>query len=78
MLFLGTNWSDVAGGNMYKEKGYWTIDIHTEFKDYESETDKFIDWITPYIVGRKAKQYLGWSKNENVGIRINIYIERKN
>ena len=54
-LFLSTNGSDIQGGRLYKENDYWTVDLHTEFKDYENEIDKFIDWINPYIVGRKKK-----------------------
>jgi len=77
MLFLSTNWGDIQGGKMYQEKEYWVVDLHTEFKNYDSEIDKFIDWITPFIVGRKKKQYVGWWKSESMDSRINIYIERE-
>jgi hypothetical protein len=76
MLFLSTNWGDIQGGKMYQEKEYWVVDLHTEFKNYDSEIDKFIDWITPFIVGRKKKQYVGWWQSESMDSRINIYIER--
>jgi hypothetical protein len=76
MLFLSTNWSDIQGGKFYQQGGYWVIDLHTEFKNYDSEIDNFIDWITPFIVGRKKKQYVGWSKHEAMNQRDNIYIER--
>ena len=77
-LFLSTNGSDIQGGKLYKENDYWTVDLHTEFKDYDNEIDKFIDWINPYIVGRKKKQYIGKWKDENMNNYINIYIEREN
>ncbi len=76
MLFLSTNWGDIQGGKMYQEKEYLVVDLHTEFKNYDSEIDKFIDWITPFIVGRKKKQYVGWWQSESMDSRINIYIER--
>jgi hypothetical protein len=77
MLFLSTNWGDIQGGKMYQEKEYWVVYLHTEFKNYDSEIDKFIDWITPFIVGRKKKQYVGWWQSENMDNRINIYIKRE-
>jgi hypothetical protein len=77
-LFLSTNGSDIQGGKMYMENGYWTVDLHTEFKDYDNEIDKFIDWINPYIVGRKKKQYIGKWKDEDMNNYINLYIEREN
>lgn len=76
MLFLSTNWGDIQGGKMYQEKGHWVVDLHTEFKNYDNEIDKFIDWITPFVVGRKKKQYVGWWQSESMDSRINIYIER--
>ena len=76
MLFLSTNWGDIQGGKFYEENGYWVIDLHTEFKNYDSEIDKFMNWISPYVVGRKKKQYVGWWQGESMNERINIYIER--
>lgn len=44
----------------------WILELDAEFKNYDSEIEKFIDWITPFVkIGRKNKIYLGWSKNEN-------------
>lgn len=36
--------------------------IHGEVKAGDSEIDKFVDFISPHVKGRKKKQYLGWSK----------------
>lgn len=76
MLFMSTNWGDIKGGNFYKEKGYWVLDLHTEFKNYDDEIDKFIDWISLFIAGRKKKQYLGYWRGETMDRQVNIYIER--
>lgn len=79
MLFLSTNWDDdLKGGNMYQEKGLWVIDLDVDFKDYGKKIDSFIDWITPYVLGRSKKQYVGWYRVEYYDYTINIYIERKN
>lgn len=77
MLFLSTNWDeDMQGGKLREDKGNWTVNLHTEFKNYDDEIDKFMDWITPYIVGRKKRQYVGQYQGENMDNPINIYIER--
>jgi len=77
MLFLCTNWDETMQGSLfYKEKDYWILDIHTEFKNYNGEIDHFIDWITPFIVGRKKKQFVGSWQGEQMDSPINIYIER--
>jgi hypothetical protein len=75
-LFLSTNWDDeMQGGKMYFGK-YWTIDIHAEFKNYDDEIDKFMDWISPFVVGRKKKQYVGYYQGESLNFQVNLYINR--
>jgi hypothetical protein len=75
MLLTATNWDDkMQGGSFYKKGDYWALDLHTEFKNYDNEIDHFIDWVTPYVVGRKRKQYLGWWQSEGCEYKINIYI----
>jgi len=77
MLFLSTNWDDeMQGGKLYKENSRWVLDLHTEFKNYDGEIDHFFDWITPFVVGRRKKQYVGYWKNENIDYQINLYVER--
>jgi hypothetical protein len=77
MLFLSKNWDDnLGGGKFFKDGDYWVIDLDTEFKNYDNEIKKFIDWVSPFVVGRKKKQYVGWYRGEDGQNRINIYIER--
>lgn len=76
MLLLSTNWGDIEGGRMYEESGYNVVDLHTEFKNYDGELGKFLDWIYPFVLGRKKKQYIGWWQSEDMDERVNIYIER--
>lgn len=76
MLLLSTNFGGISGGKFYQEKENWIIDLHTEFKNYDDEVDKFIDWVSPFVLGRKKKQYVGWYKGENDSNRTNIYINR--
>lgn len=77
MLFLSTNFdNDMPGGKFYEKGHYWVLDLHTEFKNYGSEVDHFMDWITPYIAGRKKKQFVGSWQGENDDNQTNIYINR--
>jgi len=77
MLFLSTNFDDeMQGGRFYEENGRWTINLHTEFKNYDNEIDNFFDWIKPFIVGRKKKQYVGYYRGEDAEAQTNLYVER--
>jgi len=77
MLFLSTNWNDeMQGGRFHEENGRWIINLHTEFKNYDSEIDNFFDWIKPFIVGRKKKQYVGYYRGEHTKAQTNLYVER--
>jgi len=77
MLFLSTNFNDgMKGGRFYEENGKWTISLHTEFKNYGSEIDNFFDWIKPFVVGRKKKQYVGYYRGEDAEAQTNLYVER--
>lgn len=77
MLFLSTNWSDSLEGSVFVELDkYYQLLIHTEFKNYDQEIQKFVDWINPYLIGHKKKQYIGYWRSENYNREINIYVER--
>jgi len=77
MLFLSTNWDpDMQGGKFYEKDGRWVLDLYSEFKNYDSEISKFLEWISPYIVGRKKKQCVGYSKGESWDYRENLYVTR--
>jgi hypothetical protein len=77
MLFLSTNWTpNLQGGKFYQEGGYWKIDLHTEFKNYNNEIKHFFNWIKNYSVGRKKKQYVGWHKGEDMNNPIHMWIIR--
>lgn len=77
MLFLSNNFRDDIETSQFKlVKNRWEINIHSEFKNYDNEIELFIDWIKPYIIGRKKKQYVGFYEVEGHDKKINIYIER--
>jgi len=77
MCLLANNFDpNIQGGKFYKKGDYWTIEIHSEFKNYDQEIDNFFNWIKPFIVGRKKKQYVGCYKGEDTNEYTNIYVER--
>lgn len=76
MLLISKNWPRLQGGKFYKQKGYWCLDLHTEFKNYGNEICEFVDWISPMVAGRKKKEYVGYYRSESCDSETNIYIER--
>jgi hypothetical protein len=76
MLFIANNFDETKQSIMNLKGARYEIEIHSEFKNALEQIDLFIDWITPYVLGRKAKQYLGYYRVEGM-TPINIYIKRK-
>ena len=75
MLFLGNNFCGEVGISKFiEDKYYYSLIINSEFKNYDNEINEFIVFITPYTIGRKKKQYIGWSLREDNDKRENIYI----
>lgn len=52
------NWQEWPGGYL-DVSDITVIGGHSNFKDYDQEIEKFIDWLEPYIVGGAA-----WSHYE--------------
>lgn len=52
-------------GSITKQNNLYIIDIKTEFKNYDDEIDKFLEFIEPYIIQRNKTKYLGYSLNED-------------
>lgn len=75
MLLLANNWDDKKSSTFIKGE-YPELEIFTEFKDCDDEIEKFVDFISPYVVGRKDKQYIGWYKDEGMETRSNLYVVR--
>lgn len=64
MCLISNNWDDEKYSKFYKNGKFWRLEIDTEFKNYDSEITHFLNWIQPYIIGRKQKKYVGWRKGE--------------
>lgn len=55
------------------ERRYYTVEIWSCFKNYDNEVEKFLEWIKPFVIGRKKKIYLGWWMVEGMDHRFNEY-----
>lgn len=78
MLLISNDFGSTKGSSFeLLPNGYYSISIDTQFKNYDDEVDKFIDWITPYVAGRKKKHYVGYWKVEGCEYDINIYINHQ-
>lgn len=75
-IFLPSQFLETQENTLDFQNGRYIISIHSEFKNYDQEIEKFVDWIKPYVIGRKKKQYVGYFRNENSNNKTNIYIER--
>ena len=79
-LFHCKNWDEhTMGMRLYHcvgKEGRYDLKINSEFRNYDSEIAKFVDWIHPYVAGRKKRQYVGWHLYEHAERRTNIYILR--
>lgn len=51
------------------------LKIDCKLKNYDSEIDKFVDWIKPFVKGHKKKLYLGQSRGETADYYRNYYKE---
>jgi hypothetical protein len=75
-MLVANNFGITKGSTFTKPFNYWILELDTEFKNYDNEIYHFIHWITPYVVGRKKKQYIGWSKTEGRNDRNYLHIHR--
>lgn len=77
-IFMGPNFHHEHGAKFILTKsGYYDLEIHCDINYGVEEVCQFIDWITPYVAGRKRKQYIGWWQQDDLyRVRINEYINR--
>lgn len=59
-----------------KTKNGYILELHTDINYEDGELDTFIDWIKPYVLGRKKKVYLGWFERDEDYEKTNVYVIR--
>lgn len=61
-------------------KGYHYLELHASINHAYEELIQFTNWITPYVAGRKKKQYIGYWRDEAFEKRdpdVNIYVNKQ-
>lgn len=56
------------------DSGYFELGLWTDINHGIDEINQLIDWITPFVAGRKKHFYIGYYKGETDEKRTNIYI----
>ena len=65
------------GETSFTKKGnHYFLQIACDINYEDGEIDRFCDWIYPYIVGHKPKEYIGYRQGEDEDRRRNIYLSR--
>lgn len=54
--------------------GNYLLTIDAEFKNYDQELQKFLDWIIPYVSTRKRITYIGWWSHDEMHERRPIHL----
>jgi hypothetical protein len=57
-------------------KNGWELAIHTDINYESEELNTFIEWIKPYVLGRKKKVYFGWCRRDDEYEDTNVYLHR--
>lgn len=77
MMLIANDFDPKLGSTFKKgEFGRWWLVIETDFKNYDDEIRKFVNWISPYAASSKKKQCIGWYCIDADKVRNNIYVER--
>ena len=85
-LFETSRWACLGGAssayfdaqphyNFRNEHGSYFVSIRTNFKNYESEIEKFLDWVTPYL-NKFEGDFLGFSRYEETEEPTLIYMPK--
>lgn len=56
---------------------HYVLFLHSDIKYGREEIIAFCDWIAPYVIGHKPKEYIGWYRGDEDNKPTNLYIERK-
>lgn len=75
-VLIFNDWGTTKGSKFIENDHGVVINIHVNFKNYDDEIDQFLDWIKPYIRGRKKKTYIGWWRPENMREQLHVHLHR--
>ena len=74
LLLTSTNGGYTGGSRFTKLEDKYVLNLHTEFKNYDNEVDKFINWMSSFLEYKRRPHYVGYKNFEDTG-RCGLYIE---
>ncbi len=83
-FFTLKNWDTIFMSNYWlKEETYfkneneqWRLRVACDINYGRNEILQFTEWISPYVIGHKPKEYIGQLDGEDRGDKQNVYIQR--
>ena len=73
--FDGQTDSKLFVDNLYEDEPMYYLNVRSNLKNYDSEIEKFMDWLSPYI---KTDGFLGYKRYEEDDDPTLIYLEYDN
>jgi hypothetical protein len=75
-FFIAPRWYQLLHGSFIRHAvtGNYLLILDAEFKNYDGELQKFLDWIIRYVSNRKRIMYLGWWSHEGIDDRMPIHL----
>lgn len=70
--FDGQTDSKLFVDNLYKDAPMYFLNVRSNLKNYDSEIEKFMDWLAPYIA---TNGFLGYKRYEEADDPTLIYLE---
>lgn len=76
LIFMTSAFLDSRPRFIRKPNGYYELELHCDINYGNQEIKEFIKWISPYVAGRKKRQYIGQWRGETMDLFVNEYVER--
>lgn len=87
-FFLTERWPSVIRGNTLEDEpefcsitlnsaGMWRLVINCEIQNYQQSIDQFVNWIAPFVAGRKANKFIGCLREDGQKYNVNFYVVKR-
>jgi len=73
LLLISTKGGYTEGRYFTKLEGKYVLKLHTEFKNYDNEIDKFIHWMSSFVEYKRRPHRVGYRNFEDT-INEELYI----
>lgn len=73
IFYVYADHDEMTGAKFYKQADNWILELSTCFKNYSGQIDKFIKFISRYVVTKEKNECIGWFQPEEMD-PVKIYI----